>query len=176
MNLDDLKRLYQAATDHFRLETLPQYLVPQEEAEFATWKRGERHLDTPDDAEYLAHIRDTTAAGQRWWRVRLLDYPLAEYSRFELHAYQANAAAGEDVYVADRAWHLELADLHEDFWLYDSATAVRMVYDEEGHFLYPELREDTERYLEMRDRALRHTIPLADYLRKYEPDLIADPP
>lgn len=173
MDLDDLRRLYDNATDHFRLETLPQYLVPQEAEEFAAWKRGERQYNTPENTKYLAFLRDTTAAGQRWWRVHVLDYPLAEYSAFELYGYQANAAAGEDVYIANRAWHADLADLHEDFWLYDHSIVVRMVYDEEGHFLYPERNDaNLPRYLEIRDRAMRHAVPLADYLREYEPDLI----
>lgn len=102
------------------------------------------------------------------------DYPLTEYSRYELHGYQDNVAAGQETFVANRAWHAELADLHEDFWIFNSIV-VRMVYDEEGHFLYPEQRADLHNYLSLRDRALRHAIPLGDYLRKYEPDLLADP-
>jgi hypothetical protein len=174
VDLDDLFRISDAATDHFRLETLPQYLVPEEVDDFAAWRRGERVRSTPENNTWVSELRDLTAAGERWWRVRILDYPLSEYSAFELFGYQDLDAVGQETFVANRAWHAELSDLHEDFWIYDS-TAVRMVYDEEGHFLHPEQRDDLQRYLEMRDRALRHAIPLADYLRKYEPDLIADP-
>lgn len=174
MDLDDIERIAERATDQFRLETLPRYLVEHEDEEFAAWKRGERKFHTPDDNEWLAHIRDTTAAGVHWWRARILDYPLTEYSRYELHGYQDNVAAGQETFVANRAWHAELADLHEDFWIFDSIV-VRMVYDEEGHFLFPEQRDDLHNYLSLRDRALRHAVPLGDYLRKYEPDLLADP-
>lgn len=175
MDLDDLRRIADRATEQFRLETLPQYLVPQEDESFTAWKRGERRRRTPETSQWLAHIRDTTAAGTRWWKIRILDYPLAAYSAWELHAYQDSAAVGQETFVADRAWHADLADLHEDFWMYDSSIVVRMVYDEEGHFLYPEQRGDLPRYLDMRSRARRHAIPLDDYLRKYEPDLVADP-
>jgi hypothetical protein len=173
MTRDHLLDISNQAKDQFRLETLPQYLVPHEDADFAAWKRGERRRRSPETSEWLAHIRDTTAAGARWWRVRILDYPLAEYSAHELHAYQDNAAAGEEIFVADRAWHADLADLHEDFWLYDSEVAVRMVYDDEGHFLHPEQRDDVQRYLDIRDLAHSHAIPLLDYLHKHEPDLLA---
>jgi hypothetical protein len=176
MAMDDTEfdRIINQATDHFRLETLPEYLVPQEDEDFTAWKRGERRRRTPETSEWLAEIRDSTAAGRRWWRVRVLDYPLTEYSAHELHAYQDNAAAGEEIYVVDRAWNAELANLHEDFWIFDS-TVVRMLYDEQGHYLGAERGEDLQHYLDIRDRALRHAIPLADYMRKHEPDLIADP-
>ncbi|WP_156935240.1 DUF6879 family protein [Pseudonocardia spinosispora] len=175
MDLDDLRRIIQRSTDAFRLETLPQYLVPQEETDFAAWRRGDRVRAHPDRDAWLGEMRDVISAGRRFWRVRILDYPLVEYSEFELFGYQDTAAVGQEVFVANRAWNTDLADLHEDFWLYDSATAVSMVYDDEGHFLYPELRENVRPYLEIRDRAVRHAVTLTDYLRKYEPDLIADP-
>jgi hypothetical protein len=175
MDLADLRRISERATDHFRLEAIPQYLVPQEEEGFAAWKRGVRNRATPENNAWLAKLRATTAAGQRWWRVRILDYPLVDYSSFELFGYQDRDAVGQETFVANRAWHEDLSALHEDFWIYDSSMVVRMVYDEQGHFLYPEQREDVPHYLEIRDRALRHAIPVDDYLRKYEPDLIADP-
>ncbi|HEY6422002.1 MAG TPA: hypothetical protein VIY28_01875 [Pseudonocardiaceae bacterium] len=56
--------------------------------------------------------------------------------------------------------------LHEDLWIYDDEIAVRMIYDEEGHFLHPEPANDIERYREMRDIAMRHAEPLNDYLAR----------
>jgi hypothetical protein len=173
MDLADLERIAEASTDRFRLETLPTYLVPEEAEEFEAWKRGHRALPTVDDVPWLRHIRDTTASGVRWWRVRILDYPLTEYSAYELHGYQGNAAAGEDIYVADRAWSPELADLREDFWVFDHETVVRMIYDDEGHFLRPGLAAEIDRYLGIRSIAVRHAVALADFLTEHEPRLIA---
>jgi len=174
MDLDDLMRIADRATDHFRLETLTQYLVPEEEEDFAAWKRGERRRTTPENNAWAAELREVTAAGARWWRVRILDYPLTDYSAFELFGYQDYDALGQETFVADRAWHADLTDLHEDFWIFDS-TAIRMVYDEEGHFLYPVQCDDIQQYLDIRDRALQHAIRAADYIRKYEPDLLVEP-
>jgi hypothetical protein len=139
--------------------------VPQEEAEFAAWKRGELEIATPDTDSWLAHLRDTTAAGVHWWRIRILDYPLADYSAFELHAYQGLARAGEKIYVADRAWSEDLHDLHEDFWVFDNSIVIRMIYDDEGHFVRPERVAAMHRHLEIRATARRHAVPLEDYLR-----------
>jgi hypothetical protein len=175
VDLTDVHRLTEQCTDAFRLETLPQYLVPGEDERFSAWKRGGRLRRTLKNNEWLAELKGLTAAGERWWRVRILDYPLVPYSAYELFGYQDSATAGQETFVADRAWHADLADLHEDFWIYDSATVVRMVYDEEGHFLRPELRNNVQHYLDIRDCALRHAVPLSAYLEKREPDLIAQP-
>lgn len=173
MDLDDLERIAEASNDRFRLETLPDYLVPQEDEEFDAWRRGWRVLPAVDESPWLRHIRDTTADGVRWWRVRVLDYPLTEYSTYELHGYQGNAAAGEDIYVADRSWSTELADLHEDFWVFDHDIVIRMIYDDEGHFIRPERAADTNSYLSIRSIAVRHAVPLTDFLIDNEPRLMS---
>lgn len=172
MDLTDVAAIAADATDLFRLETQPIYLVEQEADDFAAWRRGDRTLLTPETNAWLAHIRDTSAAGSRWSRVRILDYPLVEYAEFELHGYQANQRAGEQIYVADRAWSSELINLREDFWIFDE-TVVRMIYDQDGRFLRPELAADTTRFHTMRSIGLRHAVPLSDFLADREPRLIA---
>lgn len=176
MNVNDLVRLIDnVQISAFRLETLPQYLVPQEAEEFASWRVGyPRITRTPDTHEYLAELQRDVARGIRWYRVHILDQPLTAYLRFELCGYLANQQAGEEIYVVDRDSHADLAELHEDFWLYDDEIAVRMVYDGEGHFLGPEPVEDLGRYREMRDAAMRHAELLNDYLarKKFTPDTL----
>lgn len=172
MDLADVASLAAKSTDRFRLEALPTYLVEQEVEDFAAWRRGDRTLLTPETNTWLANIRDTTAAGARWSRVRILDYPLTDYAEFELHGYQANQRAGEQISVADRAWSRELADLREDFWIFDE-TVVCMNYDQDGHFLRPELATDTAPFHAMRAIGLRHSVALDAFLADREPRLIA---
>lgn len=56
-------------------------------------------------------IRVATAAG-RFSRVRVVDVPLADYTRFGLHCSQYNNAAGEDIHylTRDRAEATQLPD------------------------------------------------------------------
>jgi len=158
----------------FRLETLPQYLVPQEADELAEWRSGRRTpLATPDSSPWLARIQSSTDSGYQWHRARVLDYPLSEYSEFELYGYQANYAAGENIRVVNRSWNAQLNQLREDFWLIDDEIAVRMIYDEEGHFIRPELGTGVERYADLKSLAQRHSVDLVEYLRQWEPRLIA---
>lgn len=168
MNLDDLGRIGGAAKrSAFRLETLPQYLVPQEAEGFADWKAGKSIPPrTPENHEGIARLQRDVERGFRRYRVHILDQPLTAYLRFEIYLYLDSVAVGSEIYVADRDDHPALAELQEDFWLYDDEIAVRMIYDDEGHFLYPELIEDIEPYRHMRDMALSRSEPLTDYLAR----------
>lgn len=98
--------------------------------------------------------------------MQVLDQPRTAYLRFELYCYLDGVAVGSEVYVVDRDTHPDLVELREDFWLYDDEIGVRMFYDDEGHFLYPELIDHLEPYREMRDTSLRHAEPLTDYLAR----------
>jgi len=165
VELEDLNVLIeQSRSSAFRLETLPQYLVPQEAEEFAAWLAGERPpLLSPQESPWLAKVHARAKAGYRRYRVHIVDYPLSDYNRFVIYGFQANAAAGEEIYLADRDAHVELEPLREDFWLIDDACVVRMVYDDEGHFLRPELVTPVQDYRRIRDVALRHATPLHLY-------------
>jgi hypothetical protein len=168
MDLHDLRRIgSMAKKSAFRLETLPQYLVPQEADDFANWKAGKPPpARTPENNEGIARLQRDAAGGFRRYRVHILDQPLTAYLRFELYLYLDSVAVGSEVYVVDRDDHPSLAELREGFWLYDDEIVIKMVYDDEGHFLYPERVEDIGRYREMHDTALRHSEPLANYLSR----------
>lgn len=166
MEIADLARIVEGARlSVFRLETLPQYLVPQEAEEFAAWRSGRPVvLPTPETSPWLAQVATRVTSGVRWSRVHVLDHPLSDYCRYEIWGYAANQAAGEQIYLADRGADPDLEPLREDFWLIDDATAVRMIYDPMGRFERPELVEDVQPYLAMRDAAFRHAEPLEEYV------------
>ena len=52
----------------------------------------------------------------------MLELPLTPYLRYELDGYRDNVAAGEEILIADRAWHPGLAELTDDFMLLDGDT------------------------------------------------------
>jgi len=175
MELAELSQLIdEAQRSAFRLETLPQYLVPQEAEEFAAWRAGKPLPPRdPETVPWMAKVKARAARGFRRYRVHILDHPLSDYSRFELYGYRENQAIGEEINIADRHRHAGLQDLHEDFWLMDDEVAVRMVYDEEGHFLHPEPIDDVAPYLHVRDVAMRCAEPLDDYLARNQVQLTA---
>lgn len=175
MEIADLARIVDGARlSVFRLETLPQYLVPQEAEEFAAWRSGRPVvLPIPETSPWLAQVAARVTRGIRWSRVHVLDHPLSDYCRYEIWGYAANQTAGEQIYLADRGAHPDLELLREDFWLVDDATAVRMIYDVQGRFERPELVEDVQPYLVRRDTAFRHAEPLDECVASRGLDLTA---
>jgi hypothetical protein len=156
----------------FRLEALPQYLVPQEDERFRAF-RERRPLPerSPQTSPWLGQIARTTAAGRRWQRVHVVGQPFTEYLRFELLTDQENVAAGEDVRVADGDAQPELEACTQDFWLFDAdtdhAVALLMRYDPEGRFVEAERCTDPDilaRCRRQRDLVLARSIPVADYV------------
>ncbi|MGH8885712.1 MAG: DUF6879 family protein [Egibacteraceae bacterium] len=163
----DVFALYQGIErDAFRLETLQAYDVAAEADQVAAFLRGEPLPPSPGVGKSLRVIGETAGSGRRLWRVHIVEVPLTGYLRYELAAYQKNAAAGEQVYLADRAWHADLATLNEDFVLFDDQTVVWYRYDDAGRLLGHE-RDDSPASLvrcrEARDLAVRWAVPLDEF-------------
>lgn len=134
----------------------------------AAFLRGDPLPPSPGLENSLRIIREVTGLGRRLWRVHIVDVPLTGYLRYELATYQENTAAGEQVYLADRAWHDDLATLSEDFVLFDDQTVVWYRYDDAGRLLGHE-RDGSPASLarcrEARDLAVRWAVPLDEFLR-----------
>ena len=140
----------------FRLETLPQYDVPQEAEVLARFKRGEP-VNLPDDHPWLARVRQHCGAGKVMRRVRVVSYPLTDYLRMELSWYPKSVAAGEDIRITE-------TQLTGDFWLFDERTVVVLHYDPEGRFTGATTEQGSlTRYLSIRDRALADSMELSAY-------------
>lgn len=156
-----------------RLETLATYSAGGSEAErLLAFRLGlprpERSVRT---SPWLARIAETTAAGKAWRRIRVMDWPLSEYQRYQLVGYQEAAAAGDVIRIADRAAHPELATLERDFWLFDAdgpqPFAAVMTYNQDGEYLGSEvttITADIERCKAQLDLAARYSVPLDTYL------------
>jgi hypothetical protein len=76
-------------------------------------------------------------------------------------------AAGEDVRIADRTRHPELASLTVDFWLFDDERVLRLDYSPEGAFLGSRQITDrvmVDRYRWERFLAVGCSVPLQEFL------------
>ncbi|MGH3870469.1 MAG: DUF6879 family protein [Pseudonocardiaceae bacterium] len=154
----------------FRLETLPRYAGDEGE-EFAIFLAKEPLPErSTRTVPWLKRVADTTAAGAQWRRVHVLSRPLTDYLRFEMVGYEANVDAGEDVRIADRSVHPELAAVRQDFWLFDAETpaafAMPMHHDTVGHLVDFDITDDSlviEQCRRERDLAVALSVPLHEY-------------
>lgn len=139
---DDFSRLFHTF-EHtaFRLEVRDRYNSPREAESLKKFAAGE-----PDDLAYfqnwLGMVREATAEGRRFSRVRVVSVPLTTYSRFGLWTAQFTNRAGDDIryLVRDKAQAVGLPT--HDYWLFDSRTLAMMHFGDDDIFLGAEIIED----------------------------------
>jgi hypothetical protein len=154
----------------FRLEALNVYDVEAEAEEIRAFEARLPFPKVPEMERFMEGNRRLVARGVKLQRLHVVDFPLTPYLRFELAAYDMNVKSGEEILVADRAWHPDLADLTQDFALFDAETshpcAVWMHYDvagKPGEYDYTEDPADVARCIRLRDVALAHAVSLEEF-------------
>lgn len=139
----------------WRLETRHGYATDRDSPRWQRWKAGADIANEPFDT-WRTNVREQTALGKRFERVRLVDDPPTEGQRFLLASGLGNVAAGEDIRHLTRA-EAERLELPEfDFWLFDSRTLVKFVIDPEG-------AETVARACQARDTAWHHAVPTGEF-------------
>ncbi len=159
----------------YRLETRQVYDVSYEIEPYRAFLSGQpRPRDEAKNA-WTAMLRESAAAGKTVQRVRLLDEPPSDYSRYELEwSYPPNVEAGEDIRILPaRLATGDRAPLRilKDYWLFDSHDLWVMEYDRNGTFRSIEQVSDPRMIVArafQRDAALHYAIPYADYMRSRE--------
>lgn len=151
----------------WRLETLPQYLMPQEADEFESFRNGARIDPTTVSNSYTDRLRRQVTEGRTQGRVHVLTRPLSEYLRFEFqHYYQPHALAGEEIRVLDVTNRLNPLEGVQDFWMFDRAEVVLMNYHPDGRQISRELFDgDISPFLEFQRIAVNESVPFEEYVQ-----------
>ncbi|MFD4604103.1 DUF6879 family protein [Streptomyces sp. NPDC058464] len=149
----------------WRLETRRGYATDRRSETWARWQAGEDVThDAPDG--WRQNVAEQTAQGKAFGRVRLVDDPPTEGQRFLMTRAPGNVAVGDEIRYLWRtdAERLGLPDF--DFWLIDSRTLLRFVFDEDDTTLGVIRSEDPAEVLaacQARDAAWHHALPAADF-------------
>jgi hypothetical protein len=115
---------------------------------------------------WLDLLREATAQGRRFARVRVVSLPLTDYSRFGVWCAQFTNGAGEDIRYLDRARAGALMLPDHDYWLFDSRLLLRMHFDDHDAFLGGEVVEDAAEIVQhnyWRDAAWHHATRRDDF-------------
>jgi hypothetical protein len=153
------------ASSAFRLELRQVYTMPGEADELRRFQEGQ--LPPPDyHYGWLDTVAEARKAGKTMRRVRLVERPLTDYTRYEFAwGFVYNVAAGEDIRILDVTDRpgLELPD--HDFWLFDESTVVKLLYRPDGTQIGRELVEhpDLSAYLAWCQAAWELAVPFTDY-------------
>ncbi|SRR5712691_9037025 len=172
MTLDDLFATFAASA--FRLETLQNYEVRDDDPRRRAFREGRPLPPRPGKTESIRMVSQAAAAGKRVHRVHVVDLPLSEYLRYEMAVYPENIASGEDVRITARAAHPGLRSLNTDFWLFDAdtdnASVVWFRYTPGGLIIsrdYSNDPADVRLAREQRDLALEHSLRLGEFLTSH---------
>ncbi|MFJ7089891.1 DUF6879 family protein [Streptomyces mirabilis] len=152
----------------WRLETLPQYLMPQEAAEIDAFRAGKRVDPLTYSSAYTEDLKQLRGEGKRKGRVHVVTRPLSEYLRFEFSRYYApHVAAGEDIRILDVTGRENPLQGVRDFWLFDRSTVVLMHYEGDGKQISRELfTGDTAPYIEAQRTAEAEAVPFLEYVNE----------
>lgn len=155
-------------SEAWRLETLPQYLVPQEADEIEAFRAGKRVDPRTYSSAYTEDLKRLRTEGKRKGRVHVLTQPLSEYLRFEFSRYYGpHALAGEDVRILDVTGRDNPLQGVQDFWLFDRSTVVLMHYESDGRQISRELYEgDPAPFVEYQRIAEAAAVPFLEYVKE----------
>lgn len=128
----------------FRLEALPQYIVPQEEDALRHFL--ETGLVAEYDPDWLMLVSSNVKAGKRMERLRLFSEHLTDYERYEIQAYPG-PIGGEQIRTALRKDYLE--QYIYDFWFFDDKWIAQVSYKEDGTFINFDVRLATTEEITM---------------------------
>ena len=141
------------------------YTVPQEAEPFARFLSGER-LPPDDRSAWMDRVAAHRSMGRTIGRVHVVRRPLSDYLRFEFDRYyRFHVQVGEDIRILDLTSRDDPGLPEDDFWIFDEAKTVRMMYRPDGTQIGRELLDepDIAAFLGYRDVALRDAVPFTDY-------------
>jgi hypothetical protein len=119
---------------------------------------------------WLDEVRTAARQGRTYKRVRVVDVPLSDYSRFSLWLATYNNEAGEDIRYLARPDAVRLALPTFDYWMFDSRTVAKMHFDDDDTLLGFELIEDPTAVVDLnhaRDVAWHHAVTREDFAAKH---------
>lgn len=153
----------------FRLETLDDYSGSGNTDAYKAFLAGHPQPTDYNDA-WVRELRSHTEKGKRILRVHVLSRPLTPYLRFELGwGYRKNGTGGEEFFILDTTEQPDPLAGVADFWLFDSATAVVLRYDQHGIVTERETLSEvhTKAFVAHRDTALAASEPFAEWWAKH---------
>lgn len=152
----------------WRLETRRGYASDRSSPKWQRWQAGEDIAAEPFD-DWRTNVAAQVAHGKRFERVRIVDTPPTDGQRFLLASGLGNVAAGEDIRNLTRADAESYGLPDWDFWLFDSRTLVRFVFDAQDTTRGVIVSEDPAEVLtacQARDTAWHHATRTGDFTRQ----------
>ncbi|MGW1147430.1 DUF6879 family protein [Streptomyces sp. NPDC002454] len=149
----------------WRLETLPQYLVPQEAEDLAAFREG-RSLAPYTASPYTERVSRQRVEGKYNGRVHIVTQPLSSYLEFEFSRYYGvHVRAGDDIRILDVTDRPNPLEGVQDFWMFDRSEVVLMNYEADGTQINRTVFEgDVSAFVEYQRIAVAESVPFEEYV------------
>ncbi|MFE4827373.1 DUF6879 family protein [Streptomyces sp. NPDC056672] len=151
----------------WQLETLAQYLVPQEVEGLRSFRAGKRIDPHSYSSEYTKRLKQRREEGRKQGRVHIVSRPLSEYLRYEFTQYEPHALAGDEIRILDVTDRENPLPDVQDFWMFDRTTVVLMHYEADGTQISREVYEgDPAPFIEYQRIAVAESVPFLEYVKE----------
>lgn len=147
------------------METRDQYNSPREAEAYRKFLAGDR--DASYHENWLNMVRQATAEGRLFSRVRVVSLPLTDYVQFGMWIAGFTREAGDDIRYLTREQATELPQY--DYWLFDSRKLVKMHFGDDDRFVGGEVIEDPAVIVEhnyWRDAAKHHATTRDEFVAR----------
>lgn len=133
----------------FRWEALQEYRVEGDD-------------DPKELQEWWHFIENKTKNGVVMQRVRLVAYPLTDYTKKEIEVHKQSAKRGDDIrYVLED----DMYDLEHmpDFWIVDNKTVLMMKYDMNGVYEGFNVAKNIQKYLDFKKMVYSRSQSISEF-------------
>jgi len=153
-------------SEAWRLETLPEYRVPQEEEEIRAYLAGKRIDPHTHSNAYTEDLKRVRREGKSKGRVHIVTRPLTTYLQYEFMYYRPHVWAGEEIRIMDVTGRENPLAGVQDFWMFDKKDVVLMHYQADGTQTSREVHEgDVTPFIEYQRIALAESAPFEEYVK-----------
>lgn len=153
-------RYSQSGDRLFRMERLPHYDVPSQNADRESWLAG--RFNTNPLEEWAAVLADDRRRGLVSRRTRVLTPGLTDDEAMSCHVALPIIGRDQEVRILHRGEHLVPDLLDHDYWVIEPSDGptevVRMVYSDGGAFEGAEVVPGADHALYLREKALAWSI------------------
>lgn len=160
-----------AQNNIFRLESIPEYNVPEDFILFKKWKQGKLKL-AENSKKWLQNLKETKERGVKMQRVRIVSLPLSDYIRYEMDFWEHSIQNGEEIlFLENEQYENIMQNLDfkpKDFWTFDDNVLIIFHYDETGDFVKEESISNkliTKKYIELKRKLLKYAISMNEFLK-----------
>ncbi|MBU0761249.1 MAG: hypothetical protein KJ600_05945 [Nanoarchaeota archaeon] len=165
--MDLYKELDKSEKEIFRYEALQEYFSDgSDEIEnkiSQQWKeKGEVDMDLMK--EWHDFISKKISGGVKMVWVRLVEFPLNEYTKSGLYIYKKRIKYGIDIRVITKEKFNKLNIEIKDFYIIDKTKILLMNFGNNNEYLGCELdSKNLQKYKESKDLLIKNSIPVSDF-------------